>query len=165
MSDLYGALTRTDDDYAVTFERDYATSPHDLWSALTDPDRLARWFSPVDGDLAEGGSVTVQFDDGDAGFTVDSCHSPQELAVRWHHDGRDSVVRASIFDLGGDRCRLTLVHEQLTGTQAPDYAGGWHWHLDTLDGAIADREPDRTDWEPLAAHYREDMAGVRTARA
>jgi uncharacterized protein YndB with AHSA1/START domain len=164
MSDLYAALTRTDDDYAVTFERDYATSPQHLWDALTQPDRLARWFCPVDGELREGGRVTAHFDDADATFTIDLCRSPEALSVRWHHDGRDSVVRAAVFDLGGDRARLTLVHDRLTAPQAPEYAAGWHWYVDSLDGLLADREPDRTGWEPLAEHYRGEMAGVTTAR-
>jgi uncharacterized protein YndB with AHSA1/START domain len=165
MSDLYGALTRTDDDYAVSFERDYATSRRDLWSSVTEPERVARWLSPIEGDLREGGSFAVHFDDGDARFTIDTCEAPSTLAVRWHHDGRDSVVRISCRDLGADRARLTLVHELLSQAQAPEYAGGWHWHLDTFDGVIGDREADRTDWEDLARHYRGEMAGTSTTPA
>ncbi len=153
MSQLYGVLTRTDDDVAVTFERDYATSAEDLWSALTEPDRLARWMDPVDGDFRPGGEVVVHFDDGDATFAVDVCEAPATLAVRWRHADRDTVVRASVFDLGDDRSRLTLVHEGLTETQAPQYAAGWHWHLDVLEGVITGRETTPPAWEQLAEQY------------
>ena len=35
----------------------YDTDIDDLWSALTDPRRLARWVAEVDGDLRLGGRV------------------------------------------------------------------------------------------------------------
>ena len=39
----------------VVAERTYTTSVDDLWDALTSPDRIARWFLPVSGDLRVGG--------------------------------------------------------------------------------------------------------------
>lgn len=163
MSDLYGVLTRTDDEVAVTFEREYATSCRDLWSALTEPDRLARWMDPVDGDFRTGGEVVVHFDDGDARFAIDTCEAPTLLAVRWRGE-RDTVLRASVFDLGGDRARLTLVHERLSEPQAPEYAAGWHWHLAVLEGLLTGREATPPAWDELAGHYAAAMSDVRTAR-
>jgi uncharacterized protein YndB with AHSA1/START domain len=48
---LLGTITRTGDDAEATFERVYDTDAADLWAAVTEPDRLARWLAPVDGDL------------------------------------------------------------------------------------------------------------------
>ena len=110
----------------------------------------------VDGNLHEGGHAVVHFDDGDARFVVeDASPAPETLVVHWHHADGHSVVRASVFDLGEDHCRLTLVHDALSphrprGTPAAGTS------TSTRSTALADREPDRTDWEPLAAHYRED---------
>src|SRR6476661_4391353 len=39
----------------VRLEDRFDTDIDDLWSAFTDPDRLARWLGKVDGDLREGG--------------------------------------------------------------------------------------------------------------
>ena len=156
MSTLYGVLTRSGDTCAVRFERDYATSPDDLWSALTEPDRIARWLSPVEpvkGALGPGGEAVVHFDDGDARFAIDTCTPPSSFQVRWRHATHDTVVSAKIQDLGEGGSRLVLVHARLTEKQAPDYAGGWHWHLDTLDGVLAERDADRTDWSALRDHY------------
>jgi len=41
----------------VRVEDRYDTDIDDLWSALTDPGRLVRWYGQVEGDLRLGGAV------------------------------------------------------------------------------------------------------------
>ena len=62
-----------------------------------------------------------------------------------------------MFDLGEDHCRLTLVHDALSPHQAPGYAGGWHFHLDSLDRLLAESGTARRRWRELAEHYRTAM--------
>ena len=50
-TDVWGVLIPTPNGVTVRFERRYATTPEDLWSSVTEPDRLARWLGPVYGDL------------------------------------------------------------------------------------------------------------------
>ena len=91
MSELYGVLSHSGDACKVTFEREYATSSADLWSALTEPGRLTRWLAPADGNLHEGGHAVVHFDDGDARFVIEVCAAPETwsctgstpMATRW----------------------------------------------------------------------------------
>ena len=45
---------------AVTLTRLYDTSVDDLWDALTSKERIARWFLPVEGDLAAWREVPAQ---------------------------------------------------------------------------------------------------------
>jgi uncharacterized protein YndB with AHSA1/START domain len=45
---------------AVMLRREYPTDPEDVWQALTDPRRVARWFAPVSGDLRQGGTFQVE---------------------------------------------------------------------------------------------------------
>ena len=40
----------------VTIERTYPADVEDVWEAVTDPERIPRWFLPVTGDLRVGGS-------------------------------------------------------------------------------------------------------------
>ena len=61
---------------AVIAERTYDTGIKDLWDALTNPERLPRWFSPVTGDLKLGGRYQVE---GNAGGTVTVCDPPKTL--------------------------------------------------------------------------------------
>lgn len=42
--------------FLLRFAQTYPTTPADLWAAVTRPDRLARWFAPVTGDLRDGGT-------------------------------------------------------------------------------------------------------------
>ena len=56
----------------------------------------------------------VHFDDGDAGFAVEACDSPERSSCEWQHDGRDTVgARVDVRPAATDRCRLTLVHDAL----------------------------------------------------
>jgi hypothetical protein len=52
---IFGSLRSADGTGVVRIEDDYDTDIDDLWSALTDPDRLVRWLGQVDGDLAWAG--------------------------------------------------------------------------------------------------------------
>ena len=55
-SSIWGTLTRADAGVDITLRHVYRTSVADLWSAVTEPDRLARWLGRVTGDLHEQGS-------------------------------------------------------------------------------------------------------------
>ena len=45
-------------------EGSYDTGIDDLWSALTDAQRLARWIAEVEGDLRLGGAFRATFTSG-----------------------------------------------------------------------------------------------------
>jgi len=53
--------------------RTYDTTVEDLWNAITTPQRLARWFTPVEGDLRLGGRYQLQ---GNASGTITRCDPP-----------------------------------------------------------------------------------------
>ena len=65
---------------AVTLSRTYATSIDDLWDAVTNPERLPRWFAPVEGDLKPGGRYQVV---GNAGGTIPACQAPRLFDLTW----------------------------------------------------------------------------------
>lgn len=54
---IHREVTAADDGeiVRVVVERSYPTTPDDLWEAITDPDRVRRWFMPITGDLRAGG--------------------------------------------------------------------------------------------------------------
>ncbi|GAB4079432.1 SRPBCC family protein [Modestobacter muralis] len=89
---------------AVTVRRRYDAAPADVWDALTDPARLARWFGPVSGDLRLGGAFQVE---GNAGGEVTECDPPHALAVTW--GGPESVVRLRL-DPDGAVTELVVEH-------------------------------------------------------
>jgi uncharacterized protein YndB with AHSA1/START domain len=52
---ILGRLRSADGKGIVRMQDRYDTGIDDLWSALTDPVRLARWIGEVEGDLRLGG--------------------------------------------------------------------------------------------------------------
>lgn len=56
-----------------------ATHPADLWSALTDPRHLTRWYGEVAGDLRPGGEFRLHLESEgwDGTGRVDGCESPR----------------------------------------------------------------------------------------
>ena len=72
---------RTHDGQAVRVvvaTRLYATDRDDLWNALTDAERIPRWFLPVTGQLELGGRYQLE---GNAEGSVLRCDSPETLEV------------------------------------------------------------------------------------
>lgn len=65
----------------------YATDQADLWDAITNAERLPRWFLPISGDLKVGGHYQLE---GNAGGVVERCQKPDSFAVTWEFGGMGS---------------------------------------------------------------------------
>ena len=96
--------------HVVRLERTYDAPVDDVWDAVTSPDRIARWFLPISGDLRLGG--TYQFE-GNAGGTILACERPNRLQVTWVFG--DPTADPPILELrlaaaDGDTTRLELEH-------------------------------------------------------
>ena len=87
--------------------RTYPTDRADLWDALTDAERLPRWFLPVSGDLREGGTYQLE---GNASGTVERCAAPEWFAVTWEYGGTVSWLAVTLTEAEGGTT-LELVHE------------------------------------------------------
>ena len=87
---ILGSLRSADGKGVVRMEDRFDTDIDDLWSALTDPRRLARWIGDVDGDLRLGGEFRARF------FTsgwegtgrVEACEPPRRVLVATKDPGR-----------------------------------------------------------------------------
>ena len=91
----------------VTLSRTYDTTVEDVWDAVTNGERLPRWFLPVTGDLRLGGRYQLQ---GNAGGTITGCEPPHRLAVTWEFGGGVSWVNVSVEADPNGGARLTLEH-------------------------------------------------------
>ena len=56
---ILGSLRSVNGKGVVRLEDRYGTDIDDLWSAITDPGRLARWYGQVEGDLGPGGEFRL----------------------------------------------------------------------------------------------------------
>ncbi|WP_050423837.1 SRPBCC domain-containing protein [Bradyrhizobium tropiciagri] len=95
---------------AVIATRSYDTDIADLWDALTNPERIPRWFLPVSGDLKLGGRYQFQ---GQAGGEITTCEPPRRLAVTWEAMGTVSWLAVTLADDGAGGTRLELEHLSL----------------------------------------------------
>src|SRR5215211_2098447 len=81
---ILGSLGSAEGKGIVRMEDRFETDIDDVWSALTDPSRLARWYGEVEGDLRLGGEYRARlFSSGWEGTgRVEACEPPQRLLVR-----------------------------------------------------------------------------------
>ncbi|MEV8437716.1 SRPBCC domain-containing protein [Actinosynnema sp. NPDC051121] len=95
----------SDETVGVLLRRTYDAAAADVWDAVTDPDRLERWFLPVRGDLREGGGFQVE---GNASGTVLTCAPPKLLRLTW--GAETSIVELRLTEDGDERTTVELEH-------------------------------------------------------
>ncbi|TCO23288.1 uncharacterized protein YndB with AHSA1/START domain [Kribbella steppae] len=142
----------------VRLERVYPVDTGTLWSYLTTKDGLSRWIA--DGEIGPERVSLVFHDNPDYPITgaVLVWEPPQVAEFEWNGGStqpQDSVVRIELTP-EENGTRLVLTHSRITDpTDAPDFAAGWHFHLDTLDSLVLGTQPptDRPTWDHLHAHY------------
>lgn len=134
----------------VVATRTYRAERADVWDAITNAERLPRWFLPVTGDLRPGGRY--QFE-GNAGGVVERCEEPHLVAATWEFAGGISWLQVRLHE-APDGTVLELQHEAYVDehwtTYGPGATGvGWDLaliglglHVDT--GAAVDPQEFET---------------------
>lgn len=126
---------------SVRLSRRYQTTPEDVWEALTDPDRMKRWFMPISGDLRVGGSFQLE---GNAGGEILHCDPPNSLRVTF---GSETSVVELTLTPDGEATLLRMEHTvplAMAGSGAGALYVGPGW-----DGAFLG----------LALHLESDVEG------
>ncbi|HTW05062.1 MAG TPA: SRPBCC family protein [Streptosporangiaceae bacterium] len=142
---VVGSLRAVDGKAVVRMETVFDTDVDDLWSALTDPRRLARWIAKVDGDLRLGGEFRASFTSGWEGpGRVDVCEPPRRLLVVVSEGQDDETVIAAELIPDGEQTRLVVEERGLPLDQAADRGAGWQAHVEDLAAHLAGRP--RGDW-------------------
>lgn len=93
--------------HVVTIAQNYDTEATDLWDAVTNVERIPRWFLPIEGDLTVGGTYRLQ---GQANGTVLTCDPPRNFTATWEYGGNMSWIDVSVRADGPDRARLVIEH-------------------------------------------------------
>jgi uncharacterized protein YndB with AHSA1/START domain len=145
----------------VVASRTYSTTPDDLWNALTNPERLKRWFTPVSGDLRLGGRFQLE---GNASGTITTCQRQKALAVTWEYGGDLSWVEVRLHAESGERTRLELEHSAVPRDHwkkfGPGAVGvGWDLALLGLEQFLTEgRTVDHAAW-PASQEGKSFMRG------
>ncbi len=141
---------------AVTLTRTFATTVEDLWDAVTNGERIPRWFLPISGELALGGRY--QFE-GNAGGVIMACERPSHLAATWEFGGDVSWVEVGLSDDGPGSARLTLTHTMHLSDQWDTYgpgATGVGWEGGLLGLALHFGSPDEAISDPTGFALSEE---------
>jgi uncharacterized protein YndB with AHSA1/START domain len=131
--------------HVVELRRTYDAPPEDLWDACTNPERIARWFLPVTGDLRLGGRFQLE---GNAGGEITECEPPHRLAVTWEFGDQTSLLTLELVTAAGAATELTLRHavpdDDHWATYGPGAVGvGWDLPLLALARDLADSPLER----------------------
>ncbi|MFC6092712.1 SRPBCC family protein [Saccharothrix lopnurensis] len=163
-----GRLFRTATGSDLVLTRTFRALADDVWAALTEPERTARWFGPWEGEGGPGGTVRVRmvFEEQAPWMEVrvDACDPPRRLAVSTQDEAGVWRLEVLLVEVDGDT-ELRLVHHLDTEEGIGEVGPGWEFYLDML---VASREgtpqPVFDDYYPSMKGYFERLReGERAA--
>lgn len=142
----------------VRMEDRYATDIDDLWSALTDPQRLARWLGEVEGDLRLGGEFRARFfaTGWEGSGRVEACEPPRRLLVLTRDpDEPDEHAIEATLTAEGEETVLVVEERGMPLDQLAAYGAGVQIHVEDLSDHMAglERRPTGSRWKALLPDY------------
>lgn len=156
MSRTLGSMRRIDEKRGtVRVEDVFDTDIADLWTAVTDPLRLARWIATVEGDLRVGGIVQARFTSTWEGpGRIDVCEAPHHLVVIMEPDTEEEAVIEAVLTAEGGRTRMVVEERGLPLDVLHLHGAGWQAHIEDLTRYLAGGESAwRSRWEELTPIY------------
>jgi uncharacterized protein YndB with AHSA1/START domain len=161
---LLATLGTADGKGVVRVQDRFNTDAETVWSALTDPARLASWWGEVQGDLRLGGQYHARvFASGWEGTgRVEACEAPRRLLLLTREpDQPDEQAIEVTLTAGGDQTTLVWEERGMPVAYLAGYGAGIQVHVEDLGAYLAGRE--RCDagarmrelfpaYEPLAAN-------------
>ena len=171
---ILGSLRSAGGRGVVRIEDRYDTDIDDLWSALTDPGRLARWYGRVDGDLRPGGRFRLYIESADIDATgrIEACEPPRRLLVTTretdesYQRGRgappyDETIEATLA-ADGDQTILVIEVRGMPLDKIAFYGAGWQIHAENLAAYLAGRERGDIEarWNDLVPPYQDLAANI-----
>jgi len=162
---ILGSLRSKDGRGIARMEDRFDTDINDLWSALIDPVRVARWYGQVEGDLRPGGDfrLLVHGSGWEGTGRVEACEPPQRLVVRTRELSQqfDTTLEATLT-ADGDQTILVIEAHGLPLDKLPFYGVGWQIHVEDLAAHIAggERGDAEARWAELVPAYQDLAAGI-----
>ncbi|HET6213649.1 MAG TPA: SRPBCC domain-containing protein [Micromonosporaceae bacterium] len=154
---ILGSLGSADGKGVVRMEDRYSTNIEDLWSAITDPLRLARWLGEIKGDLTVGGTYHARYyaSEWEGNVRIDVCEPPRRLRLINAGEHADEHVTEVTLTADGDQTILVWEARGMPLTLRAAYGAGNQVHVEDLTAYLAGRE--RCDavarWHELAPAY------------
>ena len=156
---ILGRLRLADGTGVVRIEDRFDADADDLWSALTDPLRLARWIGQVEGDLRLGGEFRARFfaSGWEGTGWVEACEPRRRLLlVTKVPEQPDEHFIEVTLAAEGDQTILVWEERGMPSDQVAAYGAGVQIHVEDLAAHLAGGE--RCDagvrWKELIPAYQ-----------
>jgi uncharacterized protein YndB with AHSA1/START domain len=166
---ILGSLRSADGAGVVRIEERYDTDIDDLWEALTDPERVRRWYGVVEGDLRPGGEFRTYIAGADIESTgrVEACEPPRRLLCTSRETDEsfrkgsgvppfDATVEATLT-ADGDQTILVIEVSGPPLDKVAFFGVGWQIHAENLAAHIGGQASGDVEarWNELVPRYLE----------
>jgi uncharacterized protein YndB with AHSA1/START domain len=120
--------------------------PETAWEAITDPDRVAEWFTDVSEIGMAGDPYRIDFGDSAVEGVIVDVQPLLRLAYTWRWEGAEAdeqtLVAWTVEAVSDDGTRITVEHTGWPATTADDttrddHAGYWQAYLEDLEALLA----------------------------
>ncbi|HEY3507157.1 MAG TPA: SRPBCC family protein [Actinocatenispora sp.] len=137
---ILGTLHTADGRGAIRLADRFDTDVDDLWSAITEPDRLARWIGEVKGDLRVGGEYRARYHPSGWEGTgrIEQCEPPRRLRLTGAEpDDPHGVVTEITLTPDGDQTILVVEKRGMPLDQVAGFGAGNQIQLEDLAAYLA----------------------------
>ena len=156
---MIARIQKVENGYNATFERHLNHPIEEVWSYLTDNEKLPKWFSELHVDeLREGG--VIKFDMGDGTFdelSILELKINSVLEFSWWAD----TVRFELFQESEGTLLRFIENIHTITDHTPRDLAGWHVCLDVIEALLDGRTIERKEeWKIWYERYVKEIEKV-----
>ena len=156
-----GTIEQRDGEYVLVKTRTFDAPIEDVWAAVTEPERLARWIGTWTGDPTSG---NVQFrmlfegeDHAGEDMEIRVCEPPRRLHLTSRVGEEVWLLELDLTHADGVTT-LTFSQPRITEEQVAGVGPGWDYYLDRLVDVETGADPalrdfDRDYYPATSEHY------------
>ena len=160
-----GRVETRDGTQVLVLTRRFTAPIEDVWAAVTESDRLARWIGRWDGDPTSGSVRFQMLFEGEHSaevMEVRRCKSPHTLHLTSRQGDEVWLLDLDLSHSDGVTT-LTFSQPGVTAEQTQDVGPGWEYYLDRMVDAEAGDDPGARDFErdyhPAMSPYYQGLFG------
>jgi uncharacterized protein YndB with AHSA1/START domain len=157
-----GKITTEGGRKVLTITREFRAPIEDVWAAVTESERLARWIGTWTGDPTSGRVAWTMTAEGvtePGDMDIRECDPPRVLRLTSHVGEEEWQLDLLLEETDGVTV-LTFEQPGIDPAAADSVGPGWEYYLDRLvtaesGGDVASIDFDRDYYPAMSAHYRE----------